>query len=78
MHKLLILIKICYFYQLECTQISPNYLFIETCHPIAHKACQNIYQIPILNTFLKSQICAQTMALLKNHIQIFKCTVWLC
>ncbi len=43
-------------------QIHPNYLYIETCHPIAHKACQNLCHISILNTFPKFQICTHTLA----------------
>ncbi len=41
----------------------PNYLDIETCHIVEHKACQNLCQMSILNTFLKSQICSSTYIL---------------
>ncbi len=40
MYKLSIVKKNCHFHHLECTQIYLIYLYIETCHQIAHKACQ--------------------------------------
>ena len=50
----------------------PNYLYIETSHLTVHKAWQNLCQISILNTFLKSQICTQTLTPAKNHIKFLK------
>ncbi len=47
----------------------PNYLYIETYCIIAHKAFQNLCQMSILNTFLKSQICTQTLAPPENYVQ---------
>ncbi len=55
-----------YFYQLECTQIYPKYLYIETGHWIAHKACKP-KSLP-KNTFLKSQIYTQTLTPPKNNV----------
>ncbi len=61
---------LCYFLSLG---MYPNYLYFETCHLIAHKACQHLCQISILNTLQKPQICSQTLTLLlKNHVKILK------
>ncbi len=38
-----------------------NYLYKETCHPIAHKPHKNLCQRSSLNTFSKSHICTQTL-----------------
>ncbi len=52
--------------------IYPNYLYVETSHLIAHKACQNLCQISVLNIFPKSQICTQTLTPPENHTKFFK------
>ncbi len=44
-HKLSISTNICYFYCSECPQIYPNYLYIEMCHLIVHKVCQNLCHV---------------------------------
>ncbi len=62
----------CFLKQLECAQINLYYLYIEICHPIAQKTCQNISQISVLKTFLKSQFCTQSLAPSENLCQCLK------
>ncbi len=53
------------FYHLECTQIYLNYLYIETCHRITHKACKKIFPKYLFWTL------SQNPELPQNHVQFF-------
>ncbi len=49
----------------------PNYLYIEACHLITHKA-QKIFSECLFQHFPESQICSQTSAPPENYVQIFR------
>ncbi len=72
MHNLSISTNMCFIFItwniVNLTKLS----VIKISHLIAHKACWNLCQISILNTFLKSQFVTWTLTPPKNHVKNFE------